>query len=118
MPAQKLTKGRLAQILIMLSVLVGAFFWRTFTHETLGKVDCSNKERCNIAILDEKITIKRNSLGILIEVPKNSSLEIDLDQSGEYISVTKIHQPIEWQSISKSQVITLKLDQKIVEVIL
>ncbi|TOH22869.1 hypothetical protein CGH46_25505, partial [Vibrio parahaemolyticus] len=38
MPAQKLTKARLAQILIMLSLLVGAFFWRTFTHETSTSV--------------------------------------------------------------------------------
>ncbi len=41
MAAQKLTKARLAQILIMLSLLIGAFFWRTFTYETNREVDCS-----------------------------------------------------------------------------
>ncbi|TOP98943.1 hypothetical protein, partial [Vibrio parahaemolyticus] len=81
MPAQKLTKARLAQILIMLSLLVGAFFWRTFTHETSTSVDCSQKERCDVTIGEDKITINRDSSGILIETTESTGLKIDLNQS-------------------------------------
>jgi hypothetical protein len=116
MPAQKLTKARLAQILIMLSVLVGAFFWRTFTHETLNSVDCSQKERCDLTISGEKISINRDSTGISIETPKSSSLKIDLDQSGEFINVSEINQNIEWDVISQTKIITLKIKKNIVVV--
>lgn len=34
MAAEKLTKARLAQILITLLVLISAFLWRTFSHES------------------------------------------------------------------------------------
>lgn len=32
MPAEKLTKTRLIQILLMLAILVAAFVYRTYTH--------------------------------------------------------------------------------------
>ncbi len=114
MPAQKLTKARLAQILITLSVLACAFFWRTFTYETPSNVDCSQKERCDITISGDKITIKRDSVGISFETLKSSSIKIDLDQSGNFMNATDIHQPIEWKSISQSKIISLKTKQNIV----
>lgn len=114
MPAQKLTKARLAQILIMLSVLVGAFLWRTFTHETPKSIDCSQKERCELTISGERITINRDSKGISIETLESSTLKIDLDQSGGFINVKDINQNIEWKSISPSKVIKLSVNQNIV----
>ncbi|MGP8305014.1 hypothetical protein [Vibrio sp. YIC-376] len=116
MPAQKLTKARLAQILIMLSILVVAFFWRTFTHETPNTVDCSQKERCDLTISGEKISINRDSTGISFESPKSSSLKIDLDQSGEFKDVSEINQNIEWEAISQTKIITLKIKRNIVVV--
>ncbi len=116
MPAQKLTKARLAQILIMLTVLIVAFFWRTFTYETPSQVDCSQKERCNVTISGEIIAINRNTKGILIEVPKSSSLKIDLDQSGSYINAGANNKLIEWKSISNNKVINLKINKSIVAV--
>ncbi|MDV6251055.1 hypothetical protein [Vibrio sp. EA2] len=116
MPAQKLTKARLAQILITLSVLVGAFLWRTFTHETPKSVDCSQKERCDVTISGERITINRDSDGFSIETLKSSSLTIDLDQSEQFINVKDINKKIEWISISQSKIIKLKIDQNIVVV--
>ncbi len=116
MPAQKLTKARLAQILIMLSVLVGAFLWRTFTHETPTSVDCSQKERCDVTISGERITINRDSEGIAIETPKSNTLKIDLDQSGKFINVEGINNKFEWKSISPSKIIQLRIDQNIVVV--
>ncbi|MFN1550897.1 hypothetical protein [Vibrio natriegens] len=114
MPAQKLTKARLAQILIMLSVLVGAFLWRTFTHETPKSIDCSQKERCELTISGERITINRDSKGISIETLESSTLKIDLDQLGEFINVKDINKNIEWKSISPSKVIKLSVNQNIV----
>lgn len=116
MPAQKLTKARLAQILIMLVVLVVAFFWRTFTHETPGRFDCSQKERCDVTISGEIITINRNTNGILIETPKSSSLKIDLDQSGVFINANNKHQLFEWKSISNNKIINLKINKSTVTV--
>ncbi|MEF1262126.1 hypothetical protein QTO16_25055 [Vibrio harveyi] len=86
MAAQKLTKARLAQILIMLSLLIGAFFWRTFTYETSKEVDCSQKQRCDVTIGVSKITINKTSKGFSIESPENRSIKIDLNQSGEFPS--------------------------------
>ncbi len=114
MPAQKLTKARLAQILIMLSVLAGAFLWRTFTHETPNSIDCSQKQRCDLTISGERITINRDSEGISIEALKSSTIKIDLDQSGEFINARDIHQNIEWKSISPNKVIKLRVNQNIV----
>ncbi len=116
MPAQKLTKARLAQILIMLSILVVAFFWRTFTHETLSRVDCSQKERCDVTIGGELITIKRNTNGILIETPKSSSLKIDLDQSHLFIDANRKHQSYEWETLSHNKIINLRINNNTVAV--
>ncbi len=116
MPAQKLTKARLAQILIMLSVLVVAFFWRTFTHETPRRVDCSQKERCDVTIGGVIVTINRNTNGILIETPKSSSLKIDLDQSGLFINADSKHQVIEWKTISHNKNINLRINNTTVVV--
>ncbi|OOF26510.1 hypothetical protein BZJ19_05135 [Salinivibrio proteolyticus] len=43
MAAEKLTKGRLAQILVMLTLLVSAFVWRTlFYSPGLTSIDCDD----------------------------------------------------------------------------
>ncbi|TNZ67569.1 hypothetical protein CGK42_21070, partial [Vibrio parahaemolyticus] len=114
MPAQKLTKARLAQILIMLSLLVGAFFWRTFTHETSTSVECSQKERCDVTIGEDKITINRDSSGILIETTESTGLKIDLNQSGVFDSISDNHYRAEWNAISATKTIKLKINQNIV----
>ena len=116
MPAQKLTKARLAQILIMLSVLIGAFFWRTFTHESVNSVDCSQKERCDVTIEGEIITINRDSMGISLETTESSTLKIDLNQSGQFINVGDKYRDIEWNSISETKAINLKINENIVQV--
>lgn len=108
MPAQKLTKARLAQILIMLSVLIGAFFWRTFTHESVTSIDCSQKERCDVTIEGEIITINRDSTGISLETIKSSTLKIDPNQSGEFINLDREHKKIEWDTMPESKKSPLK----------
>lgn len=116
MPAQKLTKARLAQILIMLSLLVGAFFWRTFTYEASSVVDCSQKQRCDVTIGAAKIIINKATDGFSVESSESDSVKIDLNQSGEFVIIDEIHQNVDWSDISKERVIYFKSNQNIIEV--
>ncbi|BAC94434.1 conserved hypothetical protein [Vibrio vulnificus YJ016] len=81
MPAQKLTKARLAQILIMLTILVVAFIWRSLSYQPLEEIDCSQKERCELTLDNSKMIIYRASHQIKIQTDKNNNLKIDLDQN-------------------------------------
>lgn len=47
MAAEKLTKARLAQIIVLLAVLITAFVWRTVTYENT-KVLENHADRCQI----------------------------------------------------------------------
>ncbi|KIN11183.1 hypothetical protein QTO01_19115 [Vibrio mytili] len=114
MPAQKLTKARLAQILITLSILTIAFFWRTLTHEDIERLDCSEKRSCVVNIGEEKITITRNSQGISFETTKSNTIKIDLNQDNAFSSISVSDEIIDWNSISENKVIRLKIDGNIV----
>ncbi|UTZ21751.1 hypothetical protein [Vibrio campbellii] len=116
MAAQKLTKARLAQILIMLSLLIGAFFWRTFTYETNREVDCSQKQLCDVTIGTEKIIINKTSNGFSIESSKTDSLKIDLNQTGDFINIDDEFRDIDWNSVSEKKIINFKLNENIVQV--
>ncbi len=118
MAAQKLTKARLAQILIMLSLLVIAFFWRTFTYETNSTVDCSQKQRCDVTIGTEKVVITKRTDGFSLELKENSSIKIDLNQGGNFLEVDDKYLNVEWNRISEDKVIRFKLNQNNVEVYL
>lgn len=50
MAAEKLTKARLAQILITLLVLISAFLWRTFSHESGTHITCGMEKPCQFDI--------------------------------------------------------------------
>ncbi len=52
MAAEKLTKGRFAQIIIMLTLLIVVFFWRTFTYEAKTVVNCNAAEVCNFEVTE------------------------------------------------------------------
>ncbi|MGR5238919.1 hypothetical protein [Vibrio alfacsensis] len=116
MPAQKLTKARLAQILIMLGLLVTAFLWRTFTYEQVLTFDCSQKERCDVTIGSAKIVINKGFNGFSIESPEIDSMKIDLNQSGVFVNLEDKHRDIEWKAISPSREIRFKLNENIVDV--
>lgn len=47
MAAEKLTKGRLAQILFMMTVLISAFTWRSLTHSN-NDVLCYLEQDCTV----------------------------------------------------------------------
>ncbi|GLT14040.1 hypothetical protein [Vibrio algivorus] len=59
MAAEKLTKARLVQILIIFSVLATAFTWRTFQHQPQKKTDtvCQIDQSCTIKVDDIELSI-------------------------------------------------------------
>ncbi|HDZ9461962.1 hypothetical protein [Vibrio cholerae] len=69
MAAEKLTKARLAQILITLLVLISAFLWRTFSHESGTLITCGMEKPCQFDIEGERVTVSQ--LGSR-DVPKYS----------------------------------------------
>ncbi|MCL9776812.1 hypothetical protein [Vibrio methylphosphonaticus] len=115
MAAQKLTKGRLAQILIMMAVLIAAFTYRTFTYNDSKTIICQPNSQCDVSFDGQTVTFiyqesakvlkftktedltieARNIEGTLTELAKNSSTEslahpIDLQvtsRTGNSVSV-------------------------------
>ncbi|EGR4141812.1 hypothetical protein DDN51_05335 [Vibrio cholerae] len=69
MAAEKLTKARLAQILITLLVLISAFLWRTFSHESGTLITCGMEKPCQFDIEGKRVTVSQ--LGSR-DVPKYS----------------------------------------------
>lgn len=62
MPAEKLTKSKLIQILFMLTILLSAFFWRTITYynepenidETMIEINTNDNDKVENADQDAK----------------------------------------------------------------
>ena len=73
MPAQKLTPARLAQILIMLILLLIAFFWRTVTYEPSQSFQCQLETKCTINVNNHPFTAFWQSEGqiVISNLPKN-----------------------------------------------
>lgn len=46
MAAEKLTRGRFVQIIIMLTLLISAFIWRTVVHTSQISVTCEETAEC------------------------------------------------------------------------
>jgi len=59
MAAEKLTKHRLAQILLTLILLLVAFFWRTITYQELDYVSCDPAPKCSLFVNEQKITVTK-----------------------------------------------------------
>ncbi len=58
MAAEKLTRGRFAQIIIMLTLLIAAFIWRTIEHESMIKVACNTGEKCTFFVNESRFEIE------------------------------------------------------------
>lgn len=74
MAAQKLTKARLAQIIIMMSVLIAAFSYRTVTHDVSNTVDCSVNQQCQLVLGQENIIFLYHSSTKVLNVTKSKLL--------------------------------------------
>ena len=66
MAAQKLTKGRFVQIIIMLTLLIVAFFWRTMTYNEVVRVNCVGQTECNFDVNGSQFTATIN--GKMLEI--------------------------------------------------
>ena len=118
MPAQKLTKARLAQIIIMLSILVVAFFWRTLTYEASNEVICNKEKVCKIKLFDDEVIVIKGVTGILIENPENQTIKINFNRDSKHIDTKKRNILIPWKDINKDRIVTISVDGISVNVIL
>ncbi|HCH01576.1 MAG TPA: hypothetical protein DEV85_06775 [Vibrio sp.] len=112
MAAEKLTKARLVQILIIFSVLATAFTWRTFQHQPQQNTDtaCQIDQTCTLKVDDIELSMlfereTDDSLMILAQPvdSKNKTKLQDLILSSSAILDSKSHQleqPISIKTIS------------------
>lgn len=78
MAAQKLTKGRLAQIIIMLCILIIAFTWRTATYNKEQNVTCNPKVACSIRMNNSDIVVTNNATDTTLNLPENLIINVDI----------------------------------------
>ncbi|KQH84197.1 hypothetical protein J0676_00220 [Vibrio sp. Vb2880] len=96
MAAEKLTKHRLAQIIITLAVLVIAFFWRTITYRDVPTQECIPQPKCSLFVNGQKLTVTKSEefpgVYIIRPIPVEWRLESDdeLIREGESVQLRVI----------------------------
>jgi hypothetical protein len=58
MPAEKLTKYKLAQVIVMMILLTGLFFYRTFNTKITTTVQCSSEAICHIDVNGNNVNVE------------------------------------------------------------
>ncbi|MDK9735801.1 hypothetical protein KI655_00685 [Vibrio sp. D404a] len=86
MAAQKLTKDRLVQIIVMLSILLAAFTWRTVTYTDNETVDCILSNPCEITIDKYNVMVSSDNLGYLIETSESNKIAIGYEGNGTLVA--------------------------------
>ncbi len=86
MAAEKLTKHRLAQILITLCLLLIAFFWRTLTYTDTDSIKCVVKPNCSVFVNGQKITVTKDNKNDQVLIIYPSKPEWNFEYDGEVIS--------------------------------
>ncbi|KAB0286957.1 hypothetical protein F2P58_20200 [Vibrio fortis] len=86
MAAQKLTKGRLVQIIVMLSILLAAFTWRTVTYENNETVDCILSTPCEITIDKYNVRVSSDNHNYLIETSESNKIDISYEGDGSLVA--------------------------------
>ncbi|SBT15236.1 hypothetical protein [Vibrio celticus] len=111
MAAQKLTKGRLVQIIVMLVVLIAAFTWRTVTYDNNETVNCIVPKPCKFGIDNHNVSVSSNNLGYSIETSKTGKFIINYNESG----ILEEKGPSNWllQTSDKTSSITVTFPQQI-----
>lgn len=97
MAAEKLTKGRLAQILLMLVVLLTAFFWKTMKFESNQVIHCNLDSQCDFQIENHKVKIDQvgeGRIAIQSELPmtivsKMAVVEVEHNQNEWHVNYPK-----------------------------
>jgi len=83
MAAEKLTKRRLAQILLMMVILVIVFSWRSVTYSNKN-VLCDHEQDCTIQVEDVTVTFKWRKASetySILTVPIEQNLAFELINS-------------------------------------
>lgn len=111
MAAQKLTKGRLVQIIVMLVILIAAFTWRTVTYDNNETVNCIVSKPCEFGIDNHNVLISADNLGYSIETSKTGKFIISYNESG----ILEEKAPSNWllQTDDNSSSITVTFPQQI-----
>ncbi|OBT12188.1 hypothetical protein A9264_03370 [Vibrio sp. UCD-FRSSP16_10] len=66
MAAEKITKGRLIQIIVTFSVLIFVFTWRTIEHDSTNVINhqqCWAQQECNMVLSDNQYHLKYSKDG-------------------------------------------------------
>ncbi|MGF1710987.1 hypothetical protein L4C37_10490 [Vibrio kagoshimensis] len=85
MAAQKLTRGRLVQIIIMLSILLAAFTWRTITYKENDTLDCILGEPCEYSIDDHYVRLTKDILGVMIIASESGDFTVGSQKNGKLV---------------------------------
>ncbi|NUW72480.1 hypothetical protein HOP38_08110 [Vibrio mediterranei] len=89
MPAQKLTKGRIVQIIIMMVVLIAAFTYRTISHKESSEVVCQSSQPCEVKFQDKNVRFLYQDSTNTLAVTKSEDLTIKGSKSdGSALNVT------------------------------
>lgn len=85
MAAEKLTRGRLAQILLMMLMLVSAFIWRSIT-SPIAEIVCYQKQSCQFLFDKTTVTLRWHpeSAVYSISASQAKNLSIDIEKNGSY----------------------------------
>ncbi|WP_159656603.1 hypothetical protein [Vibrio atypicus] len=87
MAAEKLTKGRFVQIIIMLTLLITAFIWRTYNNEVAKNVACKQNEDCVFYVNNLLFTAKFSKGVITLKSEKN---DWDIEPVSEQVQLEKV----------------------------
>ncbi|MCG9597459.1 hypothetical protein L1D15_12105 [Vibrio sp. Isolate25] len=117
MAAEKLTRSRFAQIIIMLSLLITAFIWRTLTYNEQRNVDCELKPSCTFNVKNSSINASLEGSKVIVEQPvgnwrlssDNSQLKIEnKDDNWEIELPSKEDFELTLQDLEEAQIIGIK----------
>lgn len=93
MAAEKLTKLRLTQIVVTLTVLTVAFFWRTITFQDVSNQKCIAAPQCSFSVDGRQLTVTKSEttpgLYMIQPIPEGWSVISDqkLTRNGEVIEL-------------------------------
>lgn len=116
MAAQKLTKGRLVQIIIMLSLLIVAFTWRTINYKDEKNITCKLGETCEFQINETNLLVTNYSTGITLNTPENLTIKAKIiEGSGNIVQhdkkliITKQSNNVKLKISSENEIVYLAL---------
>ncbi|MFY2508709.1 hypothetical protein ACN3E9_10565 [Vibrio pectenicida] len=81
MAAEKLTPTRFAQIIIMLTLLIGAFTWRTLTYIEPDKLECNLTPKCTVNVNDSSLIAYLEGSILIVNKPAGNWTMTSTDPS-------------------------------------